>query len=40
MNILMSVHTSPQSPNAPSYSAGNEHQINPGIGHYAGRGIH
>jgi len=40
MNILISGHTSPQTPNAPYYSAGNEQQINPGIGHHAGRGIH
>jgi len=40
MNILISGHTSPQTPNAPYYSAGNEHQRNPGFGHYAGRGIH
>jgi len=40
MNILISGHTSPQAPNNPYYRAGNEHQVNPGIGLYAGRGIH
>jgi len=40
MNILISGHTSPLTHTAPYYSTINEHQINPGIGHYAGRCIH
>jgi hypothetical protein len=36
MNILISGHALPQTPNAPYYGAATEHQINPGIGHYAG----
>jgi hypothetical protein len=40
MNILISVHTLPQTPNAPYDSAVTEQQTNPDIGHYAGSGIH
>jgi hypothetical protein len=40
MNILISGHALPQTPNAPYDSAVTEHQRNPGIGHYAGSGIH
>ena len=39
MNILISGHALPQTPNAPQYSAVTEHQGNPGIGLYAGSSI-
>jgi hypothetical protein len=40
MDISISGHGYPQTPNAPYDSAFTGHQTNHGIGHYAGRGVH
>jgi hypothetical protein len=40
MNISLSGHTLPHTPNAPYYSADTEQQRNPAFAHYAGSGIH